>query len=184
MCADRCVRQCCCCLQRGITRLKRFHLSKIYGSIAATGVSGPQCFSVVRSQADIPGGNGTRMYVCGVRAARQAIHVLSLSAAEVTYIGDLAWPSPPSGVSLDRDLRCVSCSCSTPAVQEPFRGPLCPQPRTHVIAEHSMQPLTEQNGVQVDSSMAFVAYQCFRRAMPITALWPPYHWSMCSLLLQ
>lgn len=111
-------------LQRGITRLKRFNLSKIYGSVAGAGAVGPRCFTLLRSQADVPGGNGTRIYICVINAARQAIHVLSLSAAEVTYIGDLSWPADPDQI-LERDLLCathslpVSRSAVHPA---PFSG--------------------------------------------------------------
>jgi hypothetical protein len=96
-------------MQRGITRLKRFNLSKIYGSVAAASAVGPRCFTVVRSQADVPGGNGTRIYICVVNAARQAVHVLSLSAAEVTYVGDLSWPTDPEQ-RLERDLLCAPTS--------------------------------------------------------------------------
>jgi hypothetical protein len=93
-------------LQRGITRLKRFNLSKIYGSVAAAGAVGQRCFAVLRSQADVPGGNGTRIYICVINATRQAVHVLSLSAAEVTYVGDLAWPNDTEQ-QRERDLMCA-----------------------------------------------------------------------------
>jgi hypothetical protein len=94
-------------LQRGITRLKRFNLSKIYGTVAAAGAVGRGCFTLLRSQADVPGGNGTHIYICVVNAARQAVHVLSLSASEVTYVGDLGWPSDTEQ-HLERDLLCGS----------------------------------------------------------------------------
>jgi hypothetical protein len=53
----------------------------------------PEALSIIRTQQDVPGGNGTRIYVCVIDAARQTINVLSLSSTVVTYVGDLQWPT-------------------------------------------------------------------------------------------
>lgn len=74
-------------MQRGITRLKHFSLSKLYGSVAAAGTVRPDHVAIVRSQQLTSADTGTRMYICAIDAAREAIRVLSLSATEVTYLG-------------------------------------------------------------------------------------------------
>eukprot|EP00892_Ulva_mutabilis_P004727 jgi/Ulvmu1/2626/UM014_0078.1 len=79
--------------QRGITRLRHFSLSKLYGSVATAGAVRPEHVAIVRSQQLSSADTGTRMYICAIDAAREAIRVLSLSATEVTYLGDLEWPA-------------------------------------------------------------------------------------------
>lgn len=74
-------------MQRGITRLKHFSLSKLYGTVATAGIMRPEHVTIVRCHQLTSADTGTRMYVCVIDAAREAIRVLSLSATEVTYLG-------------------------------------------------------------------------------------------------
>ena len=81
-------------LQRGITKLRSYNLSRLFGNIAASTASSLQAaLTAVRAEQSVAQPAGVRMYVCVVDALGLAIHVLALSSAEITHVGTLEWPT-------------------------------------------------------------------------------------------
>lgn len=97
-------------LQRGITKLRSYNLSRLFGNIAASTASSLQAaMTAVRAEQSVAQAVGVRMYVCVVDALGLAIHVLALSSAEVTHVGTLEWPTLSANSLSASAVKCAFC---------------------------------------------------------------------------
>ena len=97
-------------LQRGITKVQGYSLSKLLGNnIATAGAAAAQIAATpVRMAQSIVHSAGTRMYICIVDAPSLTIHVLALSLTTMTRLGVLEWPGlSMSGAGSSKPLKCA-----------------------------------------------------------------------------